>query len=326
MSSSPSGDDGQKQPGLITSLLAACDSTGKDLDPNSSCGSTEMPPNEPSQTDPTAPSVDPAVEPVSQATIVAKASYTHQFLLYEQPRPPPPPGQVNPPTPPPPPGGSGSGSAQPLTPPAKPKPSCSSDAVDDNQQAADEADDEPQAKRAKTSSATATMTLTERVVASGDGLGGPGGTSIFHSIVTQALQIGVVQYERQVQDAQDAEQAERNLHRRKQSRHRPIDVPANEMEIYEGEQAMNCSPDELPVTLCKCCGGASCVPPGPEHLTYFHGHYLCCVCLVLFEIVALVKRGRVRSWDELVELLEVLQAVKLALTSPSGAGASNVAG
>ena len=63
-----------------------------------------------------------------------------------------------------------------------------------------------------------------------------------------------------------------------------------------------------------------------EHLTYFHGHYVCQVCLTLWEIVALIKAGGIRSLDELMELLEVLQAVKLALSSPSPYSPDNVAG
>ena len=244
MSSSSSGDDGQKQQGLISSLLAACDTTGKNLDPNSSCASTEMPPNEPSQTDPT-------VEPVSQATIVAKAAYTRQFLGHQQPRNAgrPRPSQVNVPTPPPPP--RGSGAAQPSTPSDVLDNDDQQDAVDhDDQQAADGADDEPQAKKAKPSSATM-MTMTQRVVASGGG-GGPGGTSKLHSIISEALQVGTAQYEQQMHDAEKAEQARRNENRRKKSHHTPIDIPANSIDICEGEEAMSCSSDGLPVSVCQC--------------------------------------------------------------------------
>ena len=62
------------------------------------------------------------------------------------------------------------------------------------------ADDEPQAKKAKTSSAT--MTLTERVFASCVGIW-PGGTLTLHSIIGEALQVGTAQYERLIRRAKN---------------------------------------------------------------------------------------------------------------------------
>ena len=63
------------------------------------------------------------------------------------------------------------------------------------------ADDEPQAKKAKTSSAT--MTLTERVFASCVGIW-PGGSLTLHSIIGEALQVGTAQYERPYERLQHA--------------------------------------------------------------------------------------------------------------------------
>ena len=288
MSSASSGYDGETKQGLISSLLAGCDTTGKYLDPNSSCASTEMSPNVP---------VSPA--------ILAKAK---SKFLHMRPRTPPR-NAGGPPPPPPPPSGVLDNDDQ-------------QSAVD--QQAAHEADGEPQAKKAKPSPATM-MTMTQRVVASGGG-GGPGGTSTLHGSISEALQVGTVQYEQKMHDAEKAEQARRNENRRKPSHHTPIDIPANRIDIYEGEDAMSCSSDGLPVSVCQCCNGASGIPSGPEHLTYFHGHYVCQVCLILWEIIGLIKEGKIRSLDELMELLEVLQAVKLALSSPSPYSADNVAG
>ena len=179
MSSASSGDDGETKQGLISSLLARCETTGVKLEPNSSCASTEMSPNVP---------VSPA--------ILAKAK--SKFLRMRPRTPPRNAGGPPPPPPPPPPSDVLDNDDQ-------------QSAVD--QQAAHEADGEPQAKKAKPSPATM-MTMTQRVVASGGG-GGPGGTSNLHSIITTALQVGTVQYEQQMHDAEKAEQARRNANRRK---------------------------------------------------------------------------------------------------------------